>query len=104
MSPHIIPIILFRHDYCDYCGLLQLLWIIADYCDYSDYCDYCVETQALSSQTSFKCVAGCMAYDIALPRYADGLLCNTPDDKFPRSEKDIVPWLLGSEQGVLTLL
>ena len=29
MSPHIIPIILFRHDYCDYCGLLRLLQIIA---------------------------------------------------------------------------
>ena len=28
MSPHIIPIILFRHDYCDYCRLLQLLQII----------------------------------------------------------------------------
>ena len=29
MSPHIIAIILFRHDYCDYCTLLQLLQIIA---------------------------------------------------------------------------
>ena len=52
----------------------------------------------------FKCVAGYMAYNIVLPRYADGLSCNIPDDKFPRSEKDIVPWLLGSEQGVPTLL
>ena len=42
-----------------------------------------------------------MAYDIALPRYADGLSCNIPVDKFPfiGSEKDIVRWLLGSEQG-----
>ena len=85
MSPHIIQIILFRHDYCDYCGLLRLLQIIADYCrllQYSDFCDHCVETQALSFQTSLKCVAGYLAYDIVLPMYADGLSCNIQVDKF----------------------
>ena len=44
-----------------------------------------------------------MAYDIALPRYPNGLSCNIPDDKFPRSEQDIVRWLFASEQGVPTL-
>ena len=40
-----------------------------------------------------------MAYDIALPRYADGLSCSIPDDKFSRSEQDIVLWLLDLNRG-----
>ena len=70
--------------------------IIADYCNYCNFCDNSgfshnsVLTYALSSQTSFKCLAGYMTYDIVLPWYADGLSCNIPVDKFPRSKKDIV--------------
>ena len=101
MSPHIIVIILFQTDYCT---ILHNIAIIVDhryYWDNSDYWDHSVETQELSSQTSFKCVAGYLAYNIALPMYADGLSCNIPVDGFTFvcSEKDIVRWLLGSEWG-----
>ena len=78
---------------------MQIIAIIAIFAIIQDISHKSVQTYVLSSQTSFKCVAGYMAYDIALPRYADGLSCNIPVDKLPfvRSEKDIVLWLFGFE-------